>query len=158
MSNKVCDHKSVGILVWKNNKLLLIERKRPPYGFAPPAGHVDNDPSFSISAKRELKEEVGLTATTLKLLLKGRKNNPCRRLNGHWHYWKIYQAGARGKVSPSHQETKQVNYFTHQQIQELALKTKKYLTKKIRETQWREDPGLEPVWYQWFNKLKIIRP
>lgn len=57
---KKCDNKSVGMLVWRDGSLLLIERRKPPFGFAPPAGHIDGDDSFEESAKRELKEEVGL--------------------------------------------------------------------------------------------------
>lgn len=67
--SKLCDNKSVGMIVWRNDKLLLIERKKPPFGFAPPAGHVDDDKSFEVAAKRELKEEVGLDTDNLELLI-----------------------------------------------------------------------------------------
>ena len=46
-----CDHTSVGILVWKDSKLLLIERKNFQFGFAPPAGHLDGD-FYEEAAKR----------------------------------------------------------------------------------------------------------
>ena len=49
---KKCDHTSVGMLVWKNKKILLIERKKAPFGFAPPAGHVDK----SVFLKKRQKE------------------------------------------------------------------------------------------------------
>ena len=71
--SKLCDNKSVGMLVWRDGKLLLVERKRPPFGFAPPAGHVDEDKSFEVAAKRELKEEVGLEADSMELLMGGGK-------------------------------------------------------------------------------------
>ncbi|MEK9177792.1 MAG: NUDIX hydrolase, partial [Patescibacteria group bacterium] len=58
--SKICDHKSVGMFIWNDDKLLLIERGKRPYGFAVPAGHVDGDKTFEIAAIRELKEEVGL--------------------------------------------------------------------------------------------------
>ena len=67
------------MLVWRDGKLLLIKRARPPYGFAPPAGHVDTHSSFEVAARKELKEEVGLDTESIKLIVEGRKDNPCRR-------------------------------------------------------------------------------
>ncbi len=40
---KICDNKSVGIIVWRDNKVLLIERKKFHFGFALPAGHLDDN-------------------------------------------------------------------------------------------------------------------
>ncbi len=154
---KVCDNKSVGILVWKNDKLLLIERKKFPPGFSLPAGHVDGDLTFEIAAKRELEEEVGLIATKLKLTIEGRKeNNICRRKGGSWHYWKIYTAEVEGKVRGSKDETKQVNWYSKEELQKLAERTESYLNKEISEKDWKKTPGLEPVFYEWFKKLSII--
>lgn len=80
---KICDHTSVGMFVYKGDKLLLIERKKFPFGFAVPAGHVDNDHDFETAALRELKEEVGLDGVTLTKIYEGRRDNPCRREGVH---------------------------------------------------------------------------
>ncbi len=85
--NKICDHKSVGMLVWQDGKMLMIERMKPPFEFAPPTGHLDGCEDYEEMAKIELFEEAGLTAKSLRLLGKGRKENPCRRIDGSWHYW-----------------------------------------------------------------------
>lgn len=153
---KVCDHTSVGMLVWKDEKLLLIERAKFPFGFAIPAGHVDGDPSYEESAKRELSEEVGLEAGSLKLLAEGRKENPCRREDGSWHYWKMYEVVTTGDIKRSEDETRQVGWYTKEQIQELRDKTKKYMNKEIAESDWEQSPGLEPVMYEWFKELNIL--
>lgn len=79
---KVCDHKSVGMIVWKNEKLLVIERAKFPKGFAVPAGHVDEDKTFEDAARRELKEEVGLDIQKMKLVWEERIENPCGREGG----------------------------------------------------------------------------
>ena len=155
-NSKKCDHTSVGILVWRDNKLLLIERKRGAIGFAPPAGHVDGDSSFEEAARRELKEEVGLEAEDLRLLTEGKKENQCRREDGGWHYWKVYQAEARGEVERSEEETKQASWFDKEELRKLAERTSKYLAQKIPEDEWMRLPGIEPVWYEWFKELKII--
>lgn len=154
--HKQCDHKSVGILVWKDDCLLLIERKKPPFGFAPPAGHVDDHGSFEQAATDELSEEVGLEVQSMKLLIEGRKDNPCRRKDGTWHYWKIYEVKALGEVKRSPEETKQAGFYTKENLQLLAKKTEKYLRGEISDIDWESSPGIEPVWYEWLKELNII--
>lgn len=153
---KICDHTSVGMLVWKDDKLLLIERAKFPFGFAIPAGHVDGDKTFEESAIRELEEEVGLNAKEIKLVVEGRKENHCRRDDGSWHYWKIYQVETGGDIKRSEDETKQANWYSRQQIKEFGNKTEKYNRKEISEEEWNKNPGLEPVMYEWFKELNII--
>ncbi|MDP2655151.1 MAG: NUDIX hydrolase [bacterium] len=153
---KICDHTSVGMLVWKDEKLLLIERAKFPFGFAIPAGHVDDDSTYEKSAQRELQEEVGLETAELKLIAEGRRENPCRREDGSWHYWKIYQVSTIGNIDRSKEETKQAGWYTKDQIKELGNKTEKYNNKDISEEEWAKSPGLEPVMYEWFKELKII--
>src|SRR5438128_378208 len=101
-----CDHTSVGMIVWQNGKILLIERKKAPFGFAPPAGHVDDRESYEAAALAELREEVGLIGKDIDLLTEGRRGNPCRRKDGTWHYWKIYRVSTQGKIRPSKSEVK----------------------------------------------------
>ncbi len=153
--SKVCDHTSVGILVWDKDKLLLIERKNFPFGFAPPAGHLDGD-NFEEGARRELKEEVGLSATALKLVIKGKKDNKCRREDGNYHDWEIFEGKTSGQVVGSKDETKKVGWFSKEEIRSLAERTEEYLSGKIDDEVWKLSPGIEEVWFQWFKELKII--
>jgi ADP-ribose pyrophosphatase YjhB (NUDIX family) len=156
MSSKKCDHTSVGMLVWNNGKLLLIERMKFPFGFAMPAGHVDGDATFEIAARRELGEEVGLNALEIEHVLDIRKDNPCRREDGTWHHWKLYRVEVSGELSRSLEETKQAKWFTVDEIKSLAKRTESYVAKKITESEWEKSPGLEPVMYELFKELKII--
>ncbi|PIT97186.1 hypothetical protein COT77_02865 [Candidatus Berkelbacteria bacterium CG10_big_fil_rev_8_21_14_0_10_41_12] len=151
-----CDHKSAGMLVWKNSQLLLIERKRYPWGFAPPAGHVDDSSSFGSAARRELEEEVGLKAKKLKLVAEGRKENKCHRENGNWHYWKIYEVEVQGNIKKNVKEVKQIGWYGKDKFANLAKRTQKYLAGEIQEDKWQESPGIEPVWHEWLKELKII--
>lgn len=153
---KVCDHTSVGMLVWKDDRLLLIERGLPPWGFAVPAWHVDGDDTFEAAAVRELKEEVGLDSTDVILIAEGRKENPCRRQDGTWHYWKLYQVDVTGEVIRSQEETKQVRWYTREEIKTLGERTAAYLRKELSEDEWERNPGLEPVMYEWFTELHIV--
>ena len=153
---KKCDHTSVGMLVHRGDTFRLIERMNPPVGFAPPAGHVDDFGSFEEAARQELKEEVGLDMKGLTLLAEGRRENPCRREDGNWHYWKIYELNADGTVQRSESETKQAHFYTRNDLLSLADKTEKYIRGSISQTDWERSPGLEPVWYEWLKELKII--
>src|SRR3990172_2717363 len=83
MSEEVCNHLSCGMLVKDlKGRYLLIERMKYPIGFACPAGHLEEGESFEQAAKRELKEEVGLEAVSLKEILHEKSQNPCRRKGG----------------------------------------------------------------------------
>lgn len=152
---KICDHKCVGMLVWRNEKLLLIERAKFPFGFAPPAGHCDGD-DFEVTAKKELQEEVGLNAKSLKLLIEGRKENPCRREDGTWHYWQIFEVEVVGEVNRSLEETKQTKWVTIEELKILATRTEEFNEGKISQEDWDTKPGIEPVWYEWMKELNII--
>jgi len=66
--DNICDHTSVGMIIRKGENILLIERRIFPFGFAPPAGHLDGD-TFDHSALRETEEEVGLKSKSSKLLI-----------------------------------------------------------------------------------------
>lgn len=152
---KICDNKSVGMIIRKYDNILLIERKRPPFGFAPPAGHVDDHGSFEDAARNEVQEEVGLKVKNLKLVVEGRKENHCRRSGGTWHYWKIYEVKVEGEVKRNRDETKQTGWFSNEQIGSLVERTHKYLNDEISEEDWKKNPGIEPIWEEWFKELGI---
>ena len=154
--SKICDHTSVGMIVWKGDKILLIERAKFPKGFACPAGHVDSDESYEISAKRELKEEVGLDATELALVADKRMENPCRREGGSWHHWKVFKTEASGELERSLDETKKAGWYSIEEIKNLGAKTQEYRDGKISEEAWDQNPGLEPIWFDWLKELNII--
>lgn len=144
------------MLVWRDDELLLIERKKYPFGFALPAGHVDADATYEAAAIRELREEVGLVATNVKLIAEARKENPCRREDGSWHMWKLYEVVASGDVVPAVDEAKQADWYSREDLAKLARRTEQYLKKEISEDEWVANPGLEPIMYDWFIELHII--
>lgn len=49
--------------VWRDGKVLLIERAKPPFGmWSLPGGHVEPGETVAAAAQRELAEETGLSA------------------------------------------------------------------------------------------------
>lgn len=101
-------------------------------------------------------EEVGLNSKNVELLIEGRKENPCRREGGSWHYWKIYKIETDGEIKRSEDETKQANFYSKNDLLLFTSKTEKYISGDINQDDWEKSPGLETVWYEWLKELKII--
>ncbi|BCL59570.1 NUDIX hydrolase [Desulfomarina profundi] len=57
---------TVDIIIEVRDKIVLIERKNPPFGWALPGGFVDYGESFEAAALREAREETGLTVHNLR--------------------------------------------------------------------------------------------
>lgn len=169
---KICDNKSVGILVWNGGKLLMIERKQYNFGYAIPAGHQDGDIP-ETTAKKELSEEVGLTAEKLQEKLKITLPNPCKRGEGAHHDWTIFEAVEwSGEIKPSADETRGYLWADPEKIPQFVQRLKdfadergidldpKNLPELVAATNenrsWYESPGLEPPMYFLFKKLEII--
>ena len=59
----------VSACIWRGDKVLLIQRAKPPIGiWAFPGGHVEPGERLEDAAARELSEETGMTATFSQLL------------------------------------------------------------------------------------------
>ena len=57
---------TVDIIIEIEDKIVLIERKNPPFGWALPGGFVDYGESFETAAAREAEEETGLKVQGLR--------------------------------------------------------------------------------------------
>lgn len=71
------------VLVAYGDKVLLIERKNEPHGWAIPGGFVDMYEKVEDAAVRELKEETGIDAPISALQLLGIYSDPQRDSRGH---------------------------------------------------------------------------
>lgn len=135
---EVCNQTSVGMVVERGGKLLLIKRNKFPRTYAFPAGHVEEGESYEHAAVRELKEEVGLDATKVELVAEGRVENPCRREGGTWHYWRVYGVEAEGELRLSEEEADAAGWYTKEEIRALP------------------PPGFESIMFEWYQEHGII--
>lgn len=71
MAGKIRPKVGIGVLVFKNDKVLLGKRKDVGHGkgeYAGPGGHLEFGESFETCAKRECREEAGIEITNIKFL------------------------------------------------------------------------------------------
>lgn len=129
-------HYSVGALIKKDDKYLLVERVKIPHGFAAVAGHVDEGETKEQSLIKEVSEESNLKVEKYELLFEEEvENNVCSR-GITVHYWYVFRCDVSGEpkiTSPS--ETKSIGWYTVDEIKKLEL---------------------ENVWKRWFEKMNIL--
>ncbi|MDO8507289.1 MAG: NUDIX hydrolase [bacterium] len=127
-------HFSVGALIEKDGKYLLIERAKPPLGFALVAGHVDEGEEPEVALKREVKEESGLDLESFELITEGELDDTCRR-GIAVHYWHLYKCEVSGEIVHNDEETLSIGWYTKEEMQDLDF---------------------EPACDFWLKKLKLI--
>ncbi|MBI4043471.1 MAG: NUDIX hydrolase [Candidatus Diapherotrites archaeon] len=129
-------HYSVGALIRKGARYLLIDRVKPPYGYAGIAGHVDEGETPEQALVRETKEESGLEVRKFNLLYDEELDwNYCSK-GITAHQWYFYECKTEGKVRRDSKEAKQIGWFAKKELENLAL---------------------EPVWTYWFQKQGLIK-
>ena len=128
-------HFSVGAIIVKDDKYLLIDRVQPPLGFAGVAGHIDEGEDAERAIRREVEEESGLKIKNLELLFEEYLDwNWCsKKINGH--HWYLFRCEFDGDLKLNKEETKSIGWYSVEEIKKMIL---------------------EPVWEYWFKKLKII--
>lgn len=132
-------HESVGAVIIRNKKVLMINRANYPYGWACPAGHVDAGEKPDTAVVREVKEETGLNITFAKeVMTEFVEWNDCvYGVKGH--LWHVYIATGEGEVKIN-KEVKDWAWKTLTEIEQLSSNNK-----------------LEPVWAYWFKKIRNVR-
>jgi len=139
-TKKGIQHFSVGAIIKKQNKILIIERKLPPPGYAAIAGHIDEKETPLKALEREIKEETDLTLISKKLLFKKLiiQKEDCVSKSKN-HKWYVYDCKCKGEIKPAQKEVKSIDYLTIKQIKRL-----------------HKQKRLEYAWKIIFKKLKII--
>ncbi len=128
-------HYSVGAVIKKEGKYLLIDRATPPFGFACVAGHIDIGETAEQAADREVQEESGLVVIAKKLLFEEEIPwNTCSK-GIEVHYWKVFECDVTGRIRKNERETKSIGRYNLEDLKRLPL---------------------EPVWEYWMGKMGVI--
>lgn len=128
-------HYTVGAIIERDGKYLLIDRALPPYGWAGVAGHLGDGEDPDDAVVRKVNGEVGLEVITKEILYREEVPwNTCR-VGVDCHYWSLYKCKTKGDISIDTEGAKSYDWVSKEEIAKLKL---------------------EPVWNYWFRKLRII--
>ncbi len=157
-AESLCDHASVGVFISSPAGLLVFERRTPPAGIALVAGHLDRHGSPEAAARAEVPEEVGLIVTHLRLLLEQWRPNRCRRTptGPVGHHWWLFEAQVSGSIHPSAREVRAPRWIQPDQLQQYALRTAAYAEGRLSREEFKQKPGLEPVWVRFLHDLQLL--
>lgn len=128
-------HYSVGAIIKRGGKILMIDRTIFPFGFACLAGHVEEGEPAEEALKREIAEESGMSILNCRLIIEEEVDgNVCSR-DVAVHYWYVFECDCEGEPQIFSTEEKSIGWYSPEEIKTLSL---------------------EPVWKYWFEKLHII--
>lgn len=128
-------HYSVGAVIQRNGKYLLIDRVNPPFGFAGLAGHIDEGETPEEALQREVKEESGLIVEEYRLLYEEERDGNICSKGIDVHYWYLYECIVEGEIKHNTKETKSIGWYTKEEIKKLTV---------------------EQVWTYWFTKRILL--
>jgi len=108
---------TVDIIIEIADKIVLIERKNPPYGWALPGGFIDYNESAEHAALREAREETGLNVQDLRQFHV--YSRPGRDPRFHT-ITVVFTARASGTPQAA-SDAKNIGLFTRDELPELAF-------------------------------------
>jgi ADP-ribose pyrophosphatase YjhB (NUDIX family) len=158
MDAQVCDHRSVGVILEREDRVLLLTRTAFPPAIAPVDGHVDAHGDPHSAAVAAVREQTGLQLTNPQMVIDSWRPNVCRRpLVAHrdpGHQWSVYRAQAHGPLAPDLRG--QARWMDGDELRRLADRTVGYAHGVITDAAWRGRPGIEPVWVAWLSVAGLV--
>lgn len=128
-------HFTVGAVIERDGKYLLLDRGMEPLGFAGLAGHINEGEEPEEALLHKILDESGLKVKAHYLLFEEEVEwNRCR-VGISSHYWYLYRCTVKGKVRNNPEASKSIGWYTPEEMKKLK---------------W------EPVWRYWFEKLGVL--
>lgn len=130
-TSKGLAHVSVGAVIKKGDKVLLINRRKFPFAYTIPAGHLEKGESPEECIKREVEEETGLVIVNFELISHYEPiYDPCKG-GVDYHEWYLFGAAYPGAGLEMDSEGKEIGFYSPQEIKklELTIPTNKFLLK-----------------------------
>ena len=159
---KECDGHSVAVVVIDPDLGVLIGDISDGRGASGVGGHVKDDfAGFDEAARGEVREETGLTVTSLRPLFEEPvwRSNPCKRGDGPFglgHFWQLYVAEVEGCLTPDRGSFHNVRWVSKTQLQELAQRTLLRVRNELTDEEWASKPGLTFSWVRWLVEADLI--
>lgn len=116
-------HKSVGAIITNDKgEILMIDRVKKPYGWACPAGHVDDGETPEDAMVREVREETGLDVREYELAHHEFVEwNTCSR-DVRGHDWYVFVVKSyTGEVDIEKEEAKNYQWISPEKLETLQL-------------------------------------
>jgi 8-oxo-dGTP diphosphatase len=98
------------IIEWRQQGIVLIKRRNPPYGWALPGGFIDYGEPAELAALREAKEETTLDVELLEQL--GVYSDPARDPRGHTMSV-VFVASADTGTPTAEDDAAEIGVFPH---------------------------------------------
>ena len=130
-------HSAVGAIIKQNGKILMLDRKKIPLGWACPAGHIEKSDTPERTLIKEVKEETDLQVKKSKLLIHEFVAwNACAKgFAGHdWYVYEILEWQGEAKLM-ERDKHKTLGWKTIEEIKKIEL---------------------EEVWQYFFKKLNLL--
>lgn len=92
--NNLIKHTAVGIIIEKNNKILLIKRQQYPYGLGIPACHIHHKESIDSALTRLFRNKIKGEMSSKKIIFNQTIIDPCR-YGGELHEWSLFKCNVK---------------------------------------------------------------
>jgi 8-oxo-dGTP pyrophosphatase MutT (NUDIX family) len=127
-------HRSVGALIVNDGELLFLKRRKYPYKYSIPAGHLEEDENPDKAVAREVMEETGIERPheAFEQVFRGKIDDPCRR-GCDVHDWNLYVLElAERPETVSNEEAEHLEWVPKSEVadRELTAPTEKFLVEK----------------------------
>jgi len=126
-------HIIVGAIIRMDEKILMIDRNNPPFGWAIPGGHLEGRELPEKALKREVLEEVGINAKELKLLDREvLPIDPCKEGVKEYEFY-LYEALFWEGRAKKNDEIRKISWLSIEEIKKIRLEeVTKYFFQKIK--------------------------